>query len=241
MPTIITIPKPCHENWENFTQAEQGRHCQVCAKTVIDFTEWQPNAIANYLSDKTEGETCGRFTKAQLEDNIPTAEEFVKKISYFRISTLKKIGAIFLFAFVIGNSSCTNGNEQGKALIENGQHSTGMVVNKDYNTKNYKIDSLANNSINSIPPKPIPPEPPSIVGVCFMPYLEPKIITVKESSSQPTTMGVPVINQIPETPMNDSFRNGDREIMSKPIIIKPQILKDSLKCNTDSLPKFSDI
>ena len=110
MPNIITIPKPCNEDWNSFTEAEQGRHCQVCAKTVIDFTTWQPNAIANYLSDKAEGETCGRFTKAQLEEPIPTAAEFTKQISYFRISTLKKIAAIFLFAFVIENNSYA-GNE----------------------------------------------------------------------------------------------------------------------------------
>ena len=105
MPNKISIPKPCHQDWNSFTQAEQGRHCQVCAKTVIDFTTWQPNAIANYLSNKAEGETCGRFTKAQLAEPIPTAAEFTKQISYFRISTLKKIAAIFLFAFVIENNS----------------------------------------------------------------------------------------------------------------------------------------
>ena len=241
MPTIITVPKPCHENWDNFTPAEQGKHCQVCAKTVIDFTIWQPNEMVNYLSDKAEGETCGRFTTAQLNEPIPTAEEFAKQIYYLRISTLKKIAAIFLFAFMVGNSSCTNGNKQGKALIENGQHSTGMAVNKDYNTKNYEIDSLANNSINSIPPKPIPPDPPSIVGVCFMPYLEPRIITVTDTSSQPTNMGEPSIQQVPDAPISDSSKIEKRKIMGTPAIIKPQIIKDNLKCNTDSLAKFSDI
>lgn len=102
----ITIPEPCHEDWNKFTSAEQGKHCQVCAKTVIDFITWQPNEIANYFTANTNKEICGRFTKIQLaETNLPTATEFAKQISYFRISTFKKIAAIFLFAFVLQNSS----------------------------------------------------------------------------------------------------------------------------------------
>lgn len=102
----ITIPKPCHEDWNKFTAAEQGKHCQVCATTVIDFTTWEPNAIANHFATNTNKETCGRFTKSQIErTNLPSAIQFAKQISYFRMSTLKKIAAIFLFAFVIEGSS----------------------------------------------------------------------------------------------------------------------------------------
>jgi hypothetical protein len=101
----ITIPKPCHQDWNSFTQVEQGKHCQVCAKTVLDFTTWEPNAISNYLLTNKEEETCGRFTEKQLENKLPTAEVFAKQISYFRMSTLKKIAAIFLFAFVLQSNS----------------------------------------------------------------------------------------------------------------------------------------
>lgn len=104
----INIPKPCHQDWNKFTQTAQGKHCQVCAKTVIDFTTWEPSAISNYLLTNKEEETCGRFTEKQLESKLPTAEVFAKQISYFRISTLKKIAAIFLFAFVLQNNSFAN-------------------------------------------------------------------------------------------------------------------------------------
>ncbi len=119
----ITIPKPCNENWNNFTPAEQGKHCQVCAKTVIDFTTWEPNTIANYLLTNKKEDTCGRFTKKQLEVELPTAEVFAKQIAHFRISTLKKIAAIFLFAFVIqSNSNATETTVHGgTALIPSQQ------------------------------------------------------------------------------------------------------------------------
>ena len=35
----ITIPTPCHENWNEMTPNEMGRHCTVCSKTVKDFTD----------------------------------------------------------------------------------------------------------------------------------------------------------------------------------------------------------
>ena len=233
MPTIITIPKPCHENWDNFTPAEQGKHCQVCAKTVVDFTEWQPNAIANYLSDKAEGETCGRFTTAQLDIPIPSAEEFAKQISYFRISTLKKIAAIFLFAFVVGNSSCRDGNEQAKALIEN-----------SYSTKNYEIDTITRNSPDDIFEKILPAPILNIMGVCEIPN-QLKIIeaptVVDDNYNHSMVLGEPAIQQMPDAPISDSSKIDDRKIMGKPAFVQPQILIDSLKCNTDSLQKFSNI
>ncbi|WP_157588794.1 hypothetical protein [Psychroserpens burtonensis] len=35
---IINIPKPCHEDWNQMTTQQKGRHCSSCEKTVIDFT-----------------------------------------------------------------------------------------------------------------------------------------------------------------------------------------------------------
>jgi hypothetical protein len=116
MQSIITIPTPCHEDWNNMTPKGQGRHCGSCAKTVVDFTAWQPQDIL--LHFKSNKNVCGRFTENQLNDPIPTQEDFVKQISYFNISTVKKMAAIFLFAFMIGSSSCNdNINDMGKSLI----------------------------------------------------------------------------------------------------------------------------
>ena len=134
MPVKITIPTPCHEDWNTMTPNAKGRHCDQCVKTVVDFTTWQPQQILLHV--QTNKNVCGRFTQEQLSETIPTQEDFVKQIAYFKISTLKKVAAIFLFAFIIGASSC---DEKKNAIQGN--------VASNYNTKNIKIDTQKMNTI----------------------------------------------------------------------------------------------
>jgi hypothetical protein len=116
MQSIITIPTPCHEDWNAMHPNELGRHCDSCVKTVVDFTNWQPQAILKHINSNEN--VCGRFTADQLNEPIPSAENFVKQIAYFKISTLKKIAAIFLFAFVIGGSSCNENTLEGMVVTK---------------------------------------------------------------------------------------------------------------------------
>lgn len=70
----ITIPSPCNENWDTMLPEEKGRFCQLCTKTVIDFTDYSEEEINAYFSKKMESKTCGRFKKEQLSEiqiNIP--------------------------------------------------------------------------------------------------------------------------------------------------------------------------
>lgn len=61
----ISIPQPCHENWQEMTPNEQGRSCASCQKTVVDFTTWPDEAIFNFFM-LNQAKTCGRFTSTQL-------------------------------------------------------------------------------------------------------------------------------------------------------------------------------
>jgi hypothetical protein len=62
----LTIPKPCHEQWDNFTPSGQGRFCGSCQKEVIDFTGWSEERLKDYFK-KPASTTCGRFTEEQLK------------------------------------------------------------------------------------------------------------------------------------------------------------------------------
>ena len=73
----ISIPKPCHESWQQMTPVDAGRHCQSCCKTVTDFTQMSNQLIIEHLS--LARNVCGRFNEQQLNginyklyaDNLP--------------------------------------------------------------------------------------------------------------------------------------------------------------------------
>lgn len=64
----INIAEPCHENWNNMTPIQKGRHCASCNKTVHDFTVYSDEGLINTL--KITGPICGRFTRSQLGREI---------------------------------------------------------------------------------------------------------------------------------------------------------------------------
>ncbi len=63
----LTIPKPCHENWEQMSPDEKGRFCSVCSKSVYDFTGFSDEEIGNFNFDQ---KICGRFREDQLNRNL---------------------------------------------------------------------------------------------------------------------------------------------------------------------------
>lgn len=72
----MSVPKPCHENWNKMTPAEKGRFCTSCKKEVIDFTKLSNKQIAFEVN---KGKSlCGRLKKEQLETvvNVPEKNSF---------------------------------------------------------------------------------------------------------------------------------------------------------------------
>ena len=60
----LSIPEACHQSWQHMTTVNEGRHCQSCCKTVIDFTAMSNEQIVAHLSAKNN--VCGRFEHGQL-------------------------------------------------------------------------------------------------------------------------------------------------------------------------------
>ncbi|OXB18452.1 energy transducer TonB [Flavobacterium reichenbachii] len=65
----ITVPEPCHENWDKMTPKDNGRFCMSCSKTVVDFTSMLPDEIQHFFIQNQTERICGRFRKSQL-DNV---------------------------------------------------------------------------------------------------------------------------------------------------------------------------
>ncbi|MDB5151033.1 MAG: hypothetical protein JWQ57_5053 [Mucilaginibacter sp.] len=60
----ISIPKPCHEQWQRMTTVSNGRYCGHCCKTVVDFSRMSNNEIIAYLNG--DNNACGRIDQQRL-------------------------------------------------------------------------------------------------------------------------------------------------------------------------------
>jgi hypothetical protein len=63
----ITIPEPCHEDWNKMTPNENGRFCTSCVKTVVDFTTMLPEEVQHFFIKNQNRNICGRMRKSQLD------------------------------------------------------------------------------------------------------------------------------------------------------------------------------
>lgn len=78
----LTIPKPCHENWDMMTQVEKGKFCASCQKQVIDFTNMSDRELAAFFKKPT-GSVCGRFYDDQLNKKLEIPKKRIPWLKYF--------------------------------------------------------------------------------------------------------------------------------------------------------------
>ncbi|HEY8919285.1 MAG TPA: carboxypeptidase-like regulatory domain-containing protein [Chitinophaga sp.] len=67
----LTVPNPCQQAWNEMTLNNEGRFCNHCNKTVIDFTQLTDEQVAAVFKN-TSGRVCGRFTVSQLDRDLLT-------------------------------------------------------------------------------------------------------------------------------------------------------------------------
>lgn len=72
-PTIINIPQPCSENWDNMATAHTGRFCTACQKEVIDFTTLSDAEVRKLIKNNPGG--CGMFLNSQLNRDLNPPQE----------------------------------------------------------------------------------------------------------------------------------------------------------------------
>ncbi|WP_316827681.1 carboxypeptidase-like regulatory domain-containing protein [Pedobacter miscanthi] len=89
----IQISNPCHEEWEEMQTYVNGKFCDSCQKSVIDFTSFTDTELKRWFKEN-QGESCGRFKPEQLDRLIHVKSDFA--ISRFKPSLI----AASLFAFL---------------------------------------------------------------------------------------------------------------------------------------------
>lgn len=164
----ISIPKPCHENWNTMTPKEKGRFCGSCAKTVVDFTKKTTTEIQDYLVENKNQGVCGHFYKKQLDTiviEIPQTT-FQQQLSY------QKLFILALF-FVMGTTlfSCqyADGKKQKienviiKDSIKIIEEDIGLIIPIEKTRDSIKSSINKDSISNTL--KKTPPPPPATVGI----------------------------------------------------------------------------
>lgn len=103
----ITIPTPCHEDWNQMTPNETGRFCNSCVKSVVDFTGMKTFEIQEYFIKNQGQKVCGRFNNQQLDSIII---QIPRDILFSQVQFHK----IFMLALLVSMGttlfSCQNAN-----------------------------------------------------------------------------------------------------------------------------------
>ncbi|WP_294297279.1 hypothetical protein [uncultured Chryseobacterium sp.] len=111
----LTIPAPCHENWDSMSVDEKGRFCSVCSKTVRDFTASPDEIIIDQI--KSDPGSCGRFTAGQLGRDLSFSVISTLTFGLFALS-----GAVFTV-----NGQQMKEEEVKKIDFKKGIHGIEMV------------------------------------------------------------------------------------------------------------------
>lgn len=187
----ISIPKPCHEDWNAMTPTKQGAFCAVCTKEVMDFSNMSDDAVKNYFLLNAGKKTCGRFRKSQLKGlNIVVDEQLI----YTNIAMWKKFLAVVVICFGAFFSSCTD--IKGKAGPE---VSTGVTLSPVETVKHVLGDA----TIASDMPKPPMPGDPDVkikVVTVTCEYVQGDIappVPIKVEEESRLVMGIPELEPLP--------------------------------------------
>ena len=142
MNTKISIPQPCNQEWSKMSASKNGKYCDECKLTVVDFTKMSDEEIQSYLIGKSY--VCGRFNCSQIYNQTYSKLDSMKeKAQSISFAFLKYI-VLCLIALPLFVSSCMRGSFKGKKnntdtnKKDKSPHLMGLVIMPKDNKK-FKI------------------------------------------------------------------------------------------------------
>ena len=107
---IISIPEPCHKDWNSMTPDANGKFCNSCSKSVIDFTNKTDTEIHAMMMDRKDEKVCGHFNKTQV--NRPLSLTIPFHILPRNLSPARAFAVALFIVFGTLLFSCTNEHNQ---------------------------------------------------------------------------------------------------------------------------------
>lgn len=135
----ISIPKPCHENWQTMNPTEKGRFCASCQKDIFDFTKATDKQIIEAYSKNKN--LCGRFLNTQLNRDLFKPKE--RKSIWLATTTV-------IFSFLV------LGNQEVKAQEKAKTEQTDKKVisensNCDTSNQEKEITGIVTDAVGPMP------------------------------------------------------------------------------------------
>jgi hypothetical protein len=105
---IVRIPEPCHEDWNQMKPDEKGRYCNVCSKSVHDFSNKTDDYIHSVLKESKEKnvQVCGHFRKSQVDRPLQIKIPFTQLAG--NVSRLNVFAVALFFVFGTFLFSCSD-------------------------------------------------------------------------------------------------------------------------------------
>ena len=172
---MFKISEPCHENWDDMTPTQQGRHCASCEKQVVDFTKMTEHQSEKLLREAAEKSgDCQTGICGRVHADATGALQLGKKRRH-RLLT-DSMAAMLALSMLSG---CQETQElQGE--IEGPQGAVGHAVEQAGEAPAQNPDGskqLMGDICVVMPPEPavkVEPEPVAMGEICEVPPLQEK-------------------------------------------------------------------
>ena len=107
---IISIPKPCHEDWNSMTPDANGKFCNSCSKSVVDFRAKTDAEIHAIMMERKDQRVCGHFKTTQVNRHLALTIPFDALPQNLPPARVFAIALFFVFGTFL--FSCTNEHNQ---------------------------------------------------------------------------------------------------------------------------------
>ena len=179
----VSVNNPCSQKWDSMNPHGEGRFCESCNKTVVDFTKMKNEEILSYLKNQP-GKTCGYFLPHQVEVKRPKHHQFLlnwyeNTQNGIKTRFLRNVSLAFI-ALCMTLVGCNSPKTTGEIEMPSDSLENEVPLNYDtsrtaketniigdttavYNNKSTKVEKVETNILGDIALDPIVKDSVNIV------------------------------------------------------------------------------